>query len=115
MNIFGWLPDNHRENIFPFYPEFTAIQQPANVVWLNIFIQLHISNQEIMLWENLKMTLYIYSFIYKFLFIYIKKKWGGGVTPIFHISSSLVKIRFHTENQLPMLYRSALKVKLGGV
>ena len=56
MNIFGWLPDNHRENLFPFYPEFTAIQQPANVVWLNICIQLHISNQEIMLWENLKMT-----------------------------------------------------------
>ena len=31
-----------------------------------------------------------------------------------HFVSSWVKIRLHTENQLPMLSGSALKVKLGG-
>ena len=38
--------------------------------------------------------------------------WGGLVAPIFllHISSSWVKIRLHTENQLPSLPVSALKV-----
>ena len=38
------------------------------------------------------------------------------MTPIFllHISSSLVKIGLHTENQLSMLSRSALKLNLVG-
>ena len=45
----------------------------------------------------------------------IKYIWcgGGGLgDPYFflHISSSLVKIRLHTENQLPKLSGSALKV-----
>ena len=31
-----------------------------------------------------------------------------------HISSSWVKIRLHTENELPMLSGSSLKVELGG-
>jgi hypothetical protein len=34
---------------------------------------------------------------------------------LFHISSSWVKIRLHTENQLPMLSGSAFKVKVVGV
>ena len=39
----------------------------------------------------------------------------GIMTPIFlvHISSSFVKIRLHTENQLPTLPGSALKVPCG--
>ena len=43
---------------------------------------------------------------------------GGGLgDPYFflHISSSWVKIRLHTENELLMLSGSALKVELGGV
>ena len=42
--------------------------------------------------------------------------WGGGLgDPYFflHISSSWVKIRLHTENQLPGLPESALKVSVG--
>ena len=42
---------------------------------------------------------------------------GGSGDPYFflHISSSWVKIRLHTENHLPGLPGSALKVCLGGV
>ena len=41
----------------------------------------------------------------------------GSVDPYYflHISSSWVKIRLHTENQLPGLSGSALKVSVGGV
>ena len=41
---------------------------------------------------------------------------GGCDDPYFflHISSSWVKIRLHTKNQLPGLSGSALKVSLGG-
>ena len=41
---------------------------------------------------------------------------GGGVHPIFflHISSSWVKIRLHTENELPVMSGSVIKVLLGG-
>ena len=37
-----------------------------------------------------------------------------NIEVVFHISSSWVKIRLHTENQLPRLSGSALKVRLGG-
>ena len=53
---------------------------------------------------------------YKDISKYIWWWWWGLGDPYFflHISSSWVKIRLHTENQLPGLPGSALKVVLGG-
>jgi hypothetical protein len=55
--------------------------------------------------------------LYRYQYIYWGGEGRGGqVTPFFlHISSSWVKIRLHTENQLPGLSGSALKVWLGWV
>ena len=48
--------------------------------------------------------------LYRYQYIY----WGGGDPYFFlYISSSWVKIRLHTENQLPGLTGSALKVFVG--
>ena len=62
-------------------------------------------------------SIIIYSLILRF-FISIFF-WGGGARLLlfflFHISSSWVKIRLHTKNELLMLSGSALKVELGGV
>ena len=39
----------------------------------------------------------------------------NNIEVVFHNSSSWVKIRLHTENQLPGLPENALKVCVGGV
>ena len=52
---------------------------------------------------------------YHIFFLHISSGWVGGDQIVFlHISFSLVKIRLHTENELPMLSGSTLKVELGG-
>ena len=51
--------------------------------------------------------------LYRYQYIYWAGEGGSGDPYIFlHISSSWVKIRLHTENQLPGLSGSALKVSV---
>ena len=66
------------------------------------------------------MTIYIHIITYLIVIMILMMIYLGGVRGLgdpyifLHISSSLVKIRLHTENKLPMLSGSALKVLLGG-